>query len=68
MASFSKFVKVFGVGDSKVVSYKYEGAAPHAVALYHPGNFFNTESGSVDEAWMIRRTCIVLDWIAPIYT
>ena len=30
-----------GGGDSKVVkvvSYKYEGAAPHAVALYHPGN------------------------------
>ena len=42
MASFSKFVKVcvcvWGGGDSKVVSYKYEGAAPHAVALYHPGN------------------------------
>ena len=42
MASFSKFVKVCvcvcGGGDSKVVSYKYEGAAPHAVALYHPGN------------------------------
>ena len=25
----------------------------------------NTESGSVDEAWKDRRTCIVLDWIAP---
>ena len=25
----------------------------------------NTESGSVDEAWKKRRTCIVLDWIAP---
>ena len=23
-------------GNSKVVSYKYEGAAPNAVALYHP--------------------------------
>ena len=56
-----------GGGNSKVVSYKYE-ATPHAVALYHPGNFFNTESGSVDEAWMIRRTCIVLDWIALTYT
>ena len=55
MASFPKFVKVCVCvcegGNSKVVSYKYEGAAPHAVALYHPGNFFNTESGSVDEAW-----------------
>ena len=41
MASFSKFVNVLGGGrwggDSKVVSYKYKGAAP--VALYHPGNF-----------------------------
>ena len=27
----------------------------------------NTESGSVDEAWK-KRTCIALDWIAPIYT
>ena len=62
MASFSKFVKVCvcwggGGGTSKVVSYKYEGAAPHAVAYCF---FFNTESGSVDEAWKKKRTCIVL--------
>ena len=28
-----------GGGDSKLVSYKYEGTAPHVVALYLPGNF-----------------------------
>ena len=39
MASFPKFFKVCVWGNSKVVSYKYEGAAPNAVALYHPGNF-----------------------------
>ena len=62
MASFSKFVKVcvcWG-GTSKVVSYKYEGAAPHAVALNKPFVFFNTESGSVDEAWKKKRTCVVV--------
>ena len=48
------------------MSYKYEGTAPHAVALYHQETL-NIESGSVDEAWK-KRTCIVLDWIAPIYT
>ena len=73
MASFSNLVCVcvcvcVGGGNSKVVTYKYEGAAPRVVALYHPGNFFNTESGSVDEAWKKKRTCIVLDWIAVIYT
>ena len=30
--------------------------------------FFNTESGSVDEAWKKKGTCIVLDWIALIHT
>ena len=63
MASFSKFVKVCvrkgGGGNSKVVSYKYKGAAPYAVALYLPG-IFNTESGSVDEACKKKRTCIGL--------
>ena len=39
-----------GCGESSnVASYKFEGAALHAVALYLPRNFFNTESGSVDE-------------------
>ena len=27
-----------GGGSSKVVCYKFEGAAPHAVALYLPGD------------------------------
>ena len=36
------------------MSYKYKGAAPHAVALYLPGNF-NTESGSVNEACKKKR-------------
>ena len=34
---------------AKVACYRFE-RAPHAVALYLPGNFFNTESGSMDEA------------------
>jgi len=48
-ASFPKFVKVglgveVGGGEEersnlKVVCYKFEGAALHAVALYLPGNF-----------------------------
>ena len=29
---------------------------------------FNTESDSVDEAWKKKRKCVVLDWIALIYT
>ena len=29
---------------------------------------FLTQGGSVDEAWKKKRTCIVLDWIALIYT
>ena len=60
MASFSKFVKV----GRRVVSYKFEGAAHHAVVLHLPGNIFSTESGSVDEACKKKRTCIVLYWVA----
>ena len=41
MASFSKFFRVRkgGEGESfNIASNKSEGAAPHAVALYFPGN------------------------------
>ena len=74
MSSFSKFVKLCvcvcvcggggggGGGDSKVVSYKYEGAE-HLMLLHFTTQetFFNTKSGSVDDAWKEKRTCIVLD-------
>ena len=48
-------VVVVGGGSSKVVCYKFEGAVPHAVALYLPGDFFNSESGSVDETCKKKR-------------
>ena len=64
-ASFPWFVKVLvvvgGGGSSKVVCYKFEGAAPHAVALNHPGDFSSTENGSVDETCKKKRMCVVLD-------
>ena len=31
--------------------------------IYLPGDFFNTENGSVDETCKKKRMCIVLDWI-----
>ena len=53
-ASFPRFVKV---GEApKVVCYKFEGAAPHAVALYLPGNFLTLR---VALQRRIVRTCIV---------
>ena len=47
------------VERAKVACNRFEGATSHAVALYLPGDFFNTESGSVDEAFK-KKMCIVL--------
>ena len=49
MMTANDFIFKMGGWDSEVVSYKYEGAAPHAVALYHPGNFINT--AGADPGW-----------------
>ena len=49
MMTANDFIFKMGGWDSEVVSYKYEGAAPHAVVLYHPGNFFNT--AGADPGW-----------------
>ena len=49
MMTANDFIFKMGGWDSEVVSYKYEGAAPHAVALYHPGNFFIT--AGADPGW-----------------
>ena len=54
--SFPKFVKV--VERTKVASNRFEGATPHAVALYLPGNFL-TQNGSVNKAFK-KKMCIVL--------
>ena len=43
------FISKICQGGGKVACYRFEGA-PQAVALYLPGKFFNTESGSVNEA------------------
>ena len=70
-ASFPRFVKVVvvvvvvvrvGGGSSKVVCYKFEGAAHHAVALNLPGDSSSTENGSVDQTCKKKRMCVVLDW------
>ena len=47
-----------GRGSSKVAFYRFEGAAPHAVALFLPGNFFNTEGGSVYGACR-KKECVL---------
>jgi len=57
MMTANDFIFKMGGWDSEVVSYKYEGAAPHAVALYHPGNFFNT--AGADPGWGGG-----VDWVA----
>ena len=63
-ASFPRFVKVVvGAGKSKVGNLREQ----HPMLLhfiYLPGDFFNTENGSVDETCKKKRMCIVLDWIA----
>ena len=42
-ASFPRFVKVVGEkGGGGALKLKFEGAVPHAVALYLPGDFFLT--------------------------
>ena len=50
-ASFPRFVKVVGEkgggGGGGALKLKFEGAVPHAVALYLPGDFFLTLSVAV---------------------
>ena len=56
--SFPKFFK--GLVRELKLRVIDEGAAPHAVALYLPGNFLTlAESGSVNEACK-KKACIVL--------
>ena len=64
--SFPKFVKV--VERAKVTGYRFEGTATPCCCTLPTRECFNTDSGSVDEACKKKRTCLVLDWIAYLYT